>query len=133
MRFLYIILSISTLFACNNVKKVNQNGATDSIISNSTNSNGKYRFIVSFISIGSGIDLKSKQMLNEFITNYEQSNNVKITFNSTNWGKEGEVDYCFLLLELNSKKQEKFIAEAKDILKNCLLVRYKENDSCHTK
>ena len=55
---------------------------------------------------------------------------MKLNYETTNWGREGEVDYCLKLAELDKKKQELFITEIKEILKNSALVRFKENTLC---
>ena len=55
---------------------------------------------------------------------------MQLSYETTNWGREGEVDYCFKLTELDKKKQKLFIIETKEILKTSSLVRYKENITC---
>jgi hypothetical protein len=46
------------------------------------------------------------------------------------WGREGEIDYCLKLSELNNQQQVKFIADTKELLKKSELVRYYENRAC---
>ena len=89
-----------------------------------------YRFNVSFISIGSGIDSKAKQAFIEFIRSFEEKNKVKIIYETAPWGREGETDFCFKLSDLNKGNQIKFIADSKDNLKNSKLVRFTENTTC---
>jgi hypothetical protein len=89
--------------------------------------NPNYRFIVSFFSIGSGIDKKSKNQYQEFIKEYELKNGISIVYEIVNWGKEGEINFCFKLNELNKEGQEIFILESKKILSNSPRVRFKEN------
>lgn len=130
MKNLIFLITIITLFACNSAKKVtDKTTTTQNTITTDTN----YRFSVSFISIGGGTDKKAKQQYDHYITEYEQKNKVKLNYETTNWGREGEVDYCFKLVELDKKKQELFITETKEILKSSSLVRYKENMTCRQK
>lgn len=133
MKNLFFLIAITTLFACNSNKKVTETKTTTSTTQNAISTDTNYRFSVSFISIGAGTDKKAKQQYDQYIVEYEQKNKVKLNYETTNWGREGEVDYCFKLEELDDKKQENFIIETKEILKSSLLVRYKENMTCHQK
>ena len=115
--------------ACNSGKKITENStAKYTVLPDSI-----YRFNVSFISIGSGTDSKAKQQFNDFITQFNNNNKVTITPEIVNWGREGETDYCLKLNGLNSELQNKFIADAKELLKNSKLIRYKENSVCKSK
>ncbi len=133
MKKLIFLIAIITLFACNSTKKVTDKKTTTSTTQNTITTDTNYRFSVSFISIGAGTDKKAKQQYDHYITEYEQKNKVKLNYEITNWGREGEVDYCFKLVELDKKKQELFIIETKEILKSSSLVRYKENMTCRQK
>lgn len=88
------------------------------------------RFSVSFISIGAGTDGKAKDQFEQFMTAFEQKNNVKLKYEKINWGREGEVDYCFDLTGLDAKKRTQFVAETKELLQSSTLVQYKENEPC---
>ncbi len=127
------LFAIITLFACNSTKKVTDKNTTTSTTQNTITTDTNSRFIVSFISIGAGTDKKAKQEYGQYITGYEQKNKVKLNYEKTSWGREGEVDYCFKLTELDKKKQELFIIETKEILKSSSLVRFKENTTCRQK
>ncbi len=118
------------LFACNSAKNVTDKKTINSTNQDTISSDINYRFSVSFISIGSGIDKQSKHKYDQYITEYEQKNKLQLSYETTNWGREGEVDYCFKLTELDKKKQKLFIIETKEILKTSSLVRYKENITC---
>ena len=133
MKNLIFLVAISTLVACNSNKKVTDTKTTTSTAQTTVTTDTNYRFGVSFISIGAGTDKKAKQQYEQYIAEYEQKNKVKLNYETTNWGREGEVDYCFKLEELDEKKQELFIIETKEILKSSSLVRYKENMTCHLK
>src|SRR5688572_16103050 len=56
----------------------------------------KYRFLVSFYSIGQGIDGDVQQKFLDWVNGYAK----KVVFEEAHWGREGEVDYCFKLTEL---------------------------------
>lgn len=68
-----------------------------------------YRLSVSFISIGAGIDRKAKPQYSKYIIEFAQKNKIKLNCEIVNWGREGEVDYCFELTELDEKQQELFL------------------------
>lgn len=89
-----------------------------------------YRFTVSFISIGSGIDHQAREEFMGFIKQFGEQNSVTIRTEKSSWGREGESDYCMKLAELSSDLQEQFITQVKDILKNSKRVRYRENSTC---
>ena len=126
-----ILISIVILlaFACNSTKKTTENNNAKSIVL----PDSIYRFCVSFISIGNGTDSKAKQQFNEFLTQFNNNNKVKITPEIASWGREGETDYCMKLDELNNVLQKKFIVDSKEILKTSNLIRYKENSTCRQK
>jgi hypothetical protein len=83
------------------------------------------KLIVSFISIGQGKDVKAKEKLDEFLKEYP-----KVKYTEAWWGREGEVDYCFTLTELNKKEQEDFVAKVKQLVGNNQLVQIMENKPC---
>ncbi len=92
-----------------------------------------YRFNVSFISIGSGTDKPAIAKFEAFLAEYEAKNKIKLVYQLGYWGREGEVDYCFKLKELDDKKQLDFINSVKESLKESKRVRYKENSECPQK
>ena len=53
----------------------------------------------------------------------------KFLYEKKYWGREGEVNFCFMLNELNKDNQEKFILESKNLLSNSTRVRFKESNS----
>lgn len=127
MKKIIYLLIIVVFVACHSTKNVSDTSK------NTTTTENIYRFSVSFISIGAGVDLKAIPDYDQYISQYEKKNNLKLSFEKSDWGLEGEVDYCFKLSELDKKKQELFIQESKEILKNSELVRYKENTTCQQK
>jgi hypothetical protein len=86
-----------------------------------------YRFIVSFISKGAGIDSKSNDAIASYITTFNNQNDATVKYDKINWGKEGEMDYCFKLNELKSNKQEDFIKGFKNVTGSSDLILFTEN------
>jgi hypothetical protein len=84
---------------------------------------------VEFYSKGSGIDYKSKKLLEEFVVSYNEANRLEITFTSTKQGKEGETTYFFNLNSLSKKEREHFKTSLNEQLKNASNYRIKEVDS----
>ena len=94
--------------------------------SNSSNDETNTRFIVSFYSIGEGIDEKTKDEFLKFLDSYTKP----LSYSPTHWGREGEVDYCLALNELSASEQTDFIKKAKEILAKSKLVHTQENAKC---
>ena len=116
-----------TMVSCHNTQKSTKQ-EQESEIPNSDHQT-IYRLIVSFYSPGNGIDHEMLQSFSSFLNEKHSS----LIYEKVNWGKEGERDYCFLLNELNSKQQEDFIEEAKEVLSSSERVRVKENQPCKHK
>ena len=90
----------------------------------------KYRFIISFISIGEGTDQKAKEMMDRNLKNWKDKTGKELEVESVIWGREGEVDYCFQLKELNEKQQVEFVQEMKKTFEGKDLVQITENEPC---
>ncbi|MES2588004.1 MAG: hypothetical protein V4622_03420 [Bacteroidota bacterium] len=126
MKSIIYICLLFSLVSCNTQKRLAKKKAKEELLTADTN----YRFSVSFISIGSGTDGKAKKVFEAFIADYNTKNKCKLVYETTPWGREGEVDYCFKLKELKAKQQESFITDLKEALKSSTLVRYQENSPC---
>lgn len=125
-RIYLLIILIGTLnvFACSSSK----NASTAVIIKTDDSIKvDNYRIIVSFISIGQGPDIKAKGEFKNYISNFEQNQNVKIRYEEIHWGREGEVDYCMKLSELNAIQQISFVDGIKNMFNGNKLVFIKEN------
>ncbi|HEY4800209.1 MAG TPA: hypothetical protein VII99_14105, partial [Bacteroidia bacterium] len=85
--------------------------------------NDNVRLVVSFFSIGQGIDLKTHDEFLKFLDSYPK----KIAYSPKHWGREGEVDYCLSLNELSPVEQNYFVKKANDILLKSSFVHMKEN------
>jgi len=90
------------------------------------------QFTVSFISIGAGTDVSAKTAYDTYIENFAKQNKVKLIYDKVNWGREGEMDYCFDLSPLKADVKALFIEETKRLLASSKLVRYAENTSCRS-
>ena len=84
------------------------------------------RFVVSFYSIGQGIDGKANDEFVKFLDSYPK----KIAYEPKHWGREGEIDYCLALSELSSAEQLEFVKKANTILGKSKLVHQNENVKC---
>lgn len=89
----------------------------------------KYRYIVSFYSIGTGVNGAAIQQLEGFIKQFETKNKVSVPYVPVRWGREGEVDYCFKLNGMTAVQQVSFIKESQELLKAAEHINYKENET----
>ena len=89
-----------------------------------------YSLIVSFFSIGEGIDGKAKAAFLDYITTFEHNEMTKISYEEVHWGREGEVDYCMQLQELYATQQVRFVAGLKELFKDKKLVKLEQNSPC---
>ena len=92
-----------------------------------------YRLIVSFYSICCGINGKAKEKLDEFVSNYERDKRTRLARETVNWGREGEIDYCFKLSGLRSREENRVVSEIKKLVKGFDLVHIQENAPCKNK
>ena len=88
------------------------------------------RMTISFISMGGGIDHKGKATFEKFVATYEINNKVKLAHETVGWGKEGEVDFCYKLVELKEPKRTDFVNQCKVQVKGNELIQLKENAPC---
>ncbi len=89
-----------------------------------------YRMIVSFFSRGEGTDLKAGSDMQNLIHEYEQRTGITLKPTPVPWGREGEVDFCFMLAELDEKAQADFVAEMRERVGGSTLVQITENETC---
>ena len=95
-----------------------------------TGSTDTYRFVVSFYSSGEGTEGDQISRLEKFISDYGIQIKKEISFEKTQWGREGEVNYCLKLSGFSPADQLHFMDEAKNILKSAKRVRFSENAVC---
>ena len=82
-----------------------------------------YRIIVSFISKGTGVDRPKA----ESFLKYVETHPKKPAYDKIQWGREGEMDFCFLLKELDKKETATFIETIKTQMKGSDMVFVTEN------
>ncbi|MBK8367129.1 MAG: hypothetical protein IPL10_06845 [Bacteroidetes bacterium] len=89
-----------------------------------------YRLLVSFISKGAGPDSEKRTA---FLA-YVDAHPSKPAYKTVNWGREGEIDYCFNLSELSSKKDMiAFIESVRKIAAGSDRIIVNENAECQHK
>jgi len=86
----------------------------------------KYRLIVSFISIGEGTDMEAREIMNKIIRSWESKSAKTIIMEEFPWGREGEVDFCFLLNELSAPDQASFAREIRSAFQGRPLIQITE-------
>lgn len=89
--------------------------------------------LVSFYSIGGGIDTKTAQAFDNFISGYKTGSNKLISYDRVPWGREGELDYCINFSELSFDETNQFIEASKAKIKDCKMVHFKQNGECKRK
>ena len=86
-------------------------------------------YVVSFISIGAGIDDDTAQEFEEFLsTKYPD-----LSYEANPAGYEGERDYCFDLSDLSEEQQVTFREESTQILQKSKQVQISEPENCPKK
>ncbi len=86
-----------------------------------------FRLVVSFISFGAGTDPESKAILEAYVYEYKLKNNKVVSYYMVPWGREGEVDCCFPLDELNASEQNNFIEGLRKVIEGKELIQINEN------
>jgi hypothetical protein len=78
----------------------------------------KNKLVVSFISIGTGIDYKAKEKLLVLIEDFQHEHDVNLEASIKNWGREGETDYTFDLKKLSKRQRRTFIKKIEEMFAN---------------
>ncbi len=86
-----------------------------------------FRLVVSFISFGAGTDPEANAILEAYVYDYKLKNNKVVSYFMIPWGREGEVDCCFPLDELNASEQNNFIDGLNKVIKGKELIQITEN------
>lgn len=86
-----------------------------------------FKLVVSFISIGQGTDPEAAGLLATALAEFRASKGKSPTYIMIPWGREGEVDYCFILNELAPTEQREFIGFMKQKLGVRPLIQIQEN------
>lgn len=83
------------------------------------------RLVVTFASIGAGIDPNGKTMLDGYINSFKEKSGKLVKYGTLAWGREGEYDCEFSLNELNLNEQTDFIKGLKKVLRVINLFKLK--------
>ena len=154
---IYLIAPIFLLFACKNTEKSTQasnpkietspqvgNPSKNNVIEkkeevkskeSTTNQNENsqtenYSLVVSFYSIGAGIDRPVAQEFDYLVKDFQEQFGEDFIAERVSWGREGEVDYCIQLDKLKTATIDAFKSRATSILKKTERVHSKENAPC---
>lgn len=128
MRKLLLFICLTTLIvgvSCKSKEKSSNNTTTTNTNAKVNSTDKKHRFIISFISIGTGIDSDAYTKMEKFLASHPN----KPKFETYIWGREGESDLAFQLKEISSKDQPKFISDLKAAIGESDRVQYKENEA----
>ena len=85
-----------------------------------------YRISISFISRGEGIDYKTQETFENWLKEHPKHPAYVVT----NWGREGETNYCLKLNELSTREQEIFVRDVRTMLADNKLVIVDEHVPC---
>ncbi|GAB4255853.1 MAG: hypothetical protein Kow0079_12800 [Vicingaceae bacterium] len=127
-----IIPVLCLIIAC----KANENTEKKSMetskeINNQNQSNQKtYDIVISFISMGEGIDEKTRDELVKSFKLKIDEFKTRVNVEQVPWGREGEIDYCFTLDNLTDSQKKELKKLIKQIVKDNQLINYQENVPC---
>ncbi len=103
----------------------NTNSPDTMIIVGSKPDSIRTRLVVSFISTGGGIDIAAQTNLDKWLSKHPE-----IKYAQNQWGREGEVDYCFISLGTTAEAQNKAVSDVKTLVGSNAKVLMKENKVC---
>lgn len=89
-----------------------------------------YSLVVSFYSIGAGIDAKTATEFDYYIRDFQEQHGDYFYAERVPWGREGEIDYCIQFPTLKKEKAEEFLTKAKEITSKSKMVHFNENTDC---
>jgi hypothetical protein len=92
-----------------------------------------YDAVISFFSIGQGVDYLRKQAFDKLLKDFEEKEKVSLTTESYPWGREGEVDVCIRFSGLSKKQQVGLISQIENLIRESSLIRMGRNVSCEHK
>lgn len=86
--------------------------------------------VISFYSIGEGINAKAADTIESFMGEYSKKINKAIPYSKISWGREGEVDFCISLKELQGEERKIFVNETRRLARQFELIHFFENHPC---
>ncbi len=137
----YALILLLGFIACKSNKTTKSEGslATAPIVTTSSatdtatpaaDTSGKVRLVVSFYSIGSGVEFTLVNAYEDSIGSYAGRLGKTIDYKKAHWGREGETEFCLKLKELNSSQQADFVLYTKEVLKKAKWVHINEYERC---
>ena len=135
----YVLILVFGFFACKSNQTTKSEGslATAPVVTtNSTtdtaavDTSGRVRLVVSFYSIGSGVEFALVNAYEDSIGAYAGRLGKTIDYKKAHWGREGETEFCLKLKELNPSQQTDFVLYTKDVLKKAKWVHINEHELC---
>ncbi|MEZ5173384.1 MAG: hypothetical protein R2850_07710 [Bacteroidia bacterium] len=133
----FLILLITALLpfsmpACkNNGKARNGNETMKDLVQLSDTSH--YSLLVSFYSIGSGIDHKVAKEYDNFIKSFEAEHTDEILVERIHWGREGELDFCMRFTGLKPADQKILLDRTNEIISKSKWVNHSTDTPCKRK
>ncbi|MCO6498770.1 MAG: hypothetical protein J5I47_00135 [Vicingus serpentipes] len=117
MKLNIILIVCLTFFSCKNSTSVNSDKeSTTKTLPQNTNNEVLYDIIISFTSMGEGIDYALRKEVDAEILNFNNEHNLTIQPQIVHWGREGEADYNILLKNLSTSQKKKFISSLKEMV-----------------
>lgn len=98
---------------------------TTNVTETTTADTNVVRLVVSFISKGEGIDIKTQTAFEQWLTN-----RGNVTWETAHWGREGETNYCFRLTNMSGRDQEIFVRDVRTFMTDKELVLVNEWAPC---
>jgi hypothetical protein len=97
---------------------------------NNASSSAQKPIIVSFYSIGSGIDYERFESFKSWLDASPYKKEGKISFKIIAWGREGEKDFCIILNSKNNNEKDQLIQSIRSQLANAEHVHIIQDQNC---
>ncbi|MEX1188050.1 MAG: hypothetical protein WED33_02260 [Bacteroidia bacterium] len=112
------------------VKKIEIAEVKSVDMSSQAKNDSLYSVIVSFFSIGSGVDFTVAREFEAYVKGFETENSDYISVERVPWGREGEVDYCIMFNNLNKEKARAFVSKCREITSKTEWVHMNLDSEC---
>jgi hypothetical protein len=86
--------------------------------------------VISFYSVGEGINANAIDTIENFIAEYSKKINKAIPYSKISWGREGEVDFCISLAEIEGEQKRIFVQETRRLARQYEHINFYENHPC---
>src|SRR5437868_7499783 len=86
--------------------------------------------VISFYSIGAGVNTRAVESIEKFIGEYSTKTGKSIPYSKVAWGREGEVDFCISLVELQGEQKRIFVQETRRLARQYEQVNFYEDHPC---